>query len=88
MKFKLSSPLRTVIAYDYCRAAKHIYVEDTAIRQLRFLSSKERLLQAFESSDTKYSVVENNLSEALFALILCVMCSGDSNAALCKTILR
>ena len=88
VKIKLLSPLRIVIAYDYCRAAKHIHVENTAIRHLRFFVVKESLVQALRSSGIKYSVVENRLSEAFRALILCVMCSGESNAALCKTILR
>ena len=77
-----------MVAYDYCRAAKHIHVENTAIRHSRFFVVKERLLQALESSGIKYSVVENNLSEAFRALSLCVMCSGESDAALCKTILK
>lgn len=33
VKFKHLSPLRTVMAYDYCRAAKHIDGEDALIRQ-------------------------------------------------------
>ena len=56
MKFKHLSPLRTVIAYDYSRAAKHIHVEHTAIRHLRFFVVKERLLQALESSGISYSI--------------------------------
>ena len=36
VKFKLLSPMRVVVAYDYCRAAKRIHVENTAIRQLSF----------------------------------------------------
>lgn len=38
---------------------KHIYIENTAIRQLDgFVLLKEKLLQAFESFDIKLSVVE------------------------------
>ena len=45
VKLEHLSPLRIVIAYDHCRAAKHIDVENNAIHHLRFFVVKERLLQ-------------------------------------------
>ena len=47
MKFKLLPPLRTVTGYANCRAAKHIYVEDAAIRQLRFFIVKRETSTGF-----------------------------------------